>query len=239
MFQLLNEKTAKFAEGIVGLVAQGGLVAPVTSSSRAAQEREFVASLPSLPGLFDYDAASVADAEPMQGVAETAAEYADSDDVRQSDDMESDDAVAETQCQPSPDLSVVNTEDKPDTEHEYIFETEISAEIESESDGLRSVGAVYDEQQTIQTPVKEQSCKQHVRHEPGELRRMFTVNDKFRFRRELFGNSDTEFTDTLNLVEAMRNYSEAEDYFYNDLSWDADATEVQEFMAVVNRYFSK
>lgn len=70
------------------------------------------------------------------------------------------------------------------------------------------------------------------------LRKAFSLNDKFRFRRELFSNSDTEMADTLNLVEAMSSYSEAEDYFYSDLQWDPEMPEVVDFMAIIKKHFS-
>lgn len=75
------------------------------------------------------------------------------------------------------------------------------------------------------------------RDDARSLRQMFTINDKFRFRRELFGNSETEFADTLNLVSAMGSLAEAEDYFYGDLEWDADSEEVEAFMGIITRYF--
>ena len=59
-------------------------------------------------------------------------------------------------------------------------------------------------------------------HNIFRLRKAFSLNDRFRFRRELFGNSDAEMNDTLNLVEAMLNREEACDYFYHDLQWDRD-----------------
>ena len=55
VFPLLNDKAVRFAEGIQALVTQGGFASAAQSSSRTAQERYFVASLPSLPVLFDYD----------------------------------------------------------------------------------------------------------------------------------------------------------------------------------------
>lgn len=70
------------------------------------------------------------------------------------------------------------------------------------------------------------------------LRKAFSLNDKFRFRRELFSNSDTEMTDTLNLVEAMSSYSEAEEYFYTDLQWNPEMPEVIDFMAIIKKHFS-
>jgi hypothetical protein len=69
------------------------------------------------------------------------------------------------------------------------------------------------------------------------LRRAFSINDRFRFRRELFANSDVEMNDALDLVETMGSVDEAEDYFYNDLGWDKDSQEVQDFMQVIKNHF--
>lgn len=71
-----------------------------------------------------------------------------------------------------------------------------------------------------------------------DLKRAFTINDRYRFRRELFGNSDTEFADILNLLSAMSSISEAEEYVYMDLEWDKDNEEVKDFMSIVSLYFS-
>ena len=70
-----------------------------------------------------------------------------------------------------------------------------------------------------------------------DLKAAFSLNDTFRFRRELFGNSAAEMTDALHLVEAMQSFDEAEDYFYNDLGWDRESDDVKEFMAIIKNHF--
>lgn len=70
-----------------------------------------------------------------------------------------------------------------------------------------------------------------------DLRSAFSINDTFRFRRELFGNNAAEMVDAINLTEAMNSYSEAEEYFYTDLGWDCESDEVKEFMAIVRNHF--
>ncbi len=77
-----------------------------------------------------------------------------------------------------------------------------------------------------------------ARNNSKNLRKAFSLNDKFRFRRELFSNSDTEMADTLNLVDAMTSYSEAEEYFYSDLQWDPEMSEVKDFMSIIKNHFS-
>lgn len=71
------------------------------------------------------------------------------------------------------------------------------------------------------------------------IKTYFTINDKFRFRRELFSNNDADFTDSLNLVQAMQSIEEAEDYFYNDLQWDAESDDVKEFFIIINKFFNQ
>lgn len=245
VFQLLNDKTLRFAEGIQALVSHAGCPVVTSASSRAAQEREFVASLPSLPGLFDSEAAPEESAPcdegnaPVSMVAEDEAGYEVSDDRDAATDTSMNITPVDTTMETPVDASV-------ETPVAAKDEDTHASEAESPAPETDSVVQTVDAEVSLFAEVPEDPVKavetarpRHAVHEPGELRRMFTVNDKFRFRRELFGNSDTEFTDTLNLVEAMRNYNEAEDYFYNDLAWDAEASEVQEFMAVVNRYFNK
>lgn len=65
----------------------------------------------------------------------------------------------------------------------------------------------------------------------------FSLNDKFRFRRELFSNSEVVFRDALSLIEAMYDIGEACEYFYADLGWDPESEDVKAFIAVIERYF--
>ena len=71
----------------------------------------------------------------------------------------------------------------------------------------------------------------------GDIRKAFTINDRFRFRRELFENSEKLFADALNTIDAMRSFAEAEDYFFNTLEWDKESEEVAEFMSKLKAYF--
>ncbi len=66
---------------------------------------------------------------------------------------------------------------------------------------------------------------------------LLSVNDRFRFRRELFGNSDPDFNDALNLIATMDSYDEAEDYFINSLEWDSESLVVKEFLEMLMRYY--
>ncbi len=71
-----------------------------------------------------------------------------------------------------------------------------------------------------------------------DIRRAFTLNDRFRFKRELFGNSESNFSDALNVISAMSSIDEAEEYFYNDLCWSPENEEVKEFMKILANHFA-
>lgn len=76
-----------------------------------------------------------------------------------------------------------------------------------------------------------------ARERAADISKAFTLNDRFRFRRELFRNSDEEFRETLEAIGSMADMDEAEDYFFNDLCWDASDPVVKEFMAMVAKHF--
>lgn len=76
-----------------------------------------------------------------------------------------------------------------------------------------------------------------ARERARDIFKAFTINDKFRFRRELFRNSQDEFDDTLYVIAQMTDFVEAEEYFYNDLCWNPENEDVKEFMEIVKKHF--
>ncbi len=62
----------------------------------------------------------------------------------------------------------------------------------------------------------------------------FTLNDRFRFCRELFNGNQEDFADTINVLAEMPDYAEAEEYLYNDLMWDPADANVGAFMEILS-----
>ena len=91
------------------------------------------------------------------------------------------------------------------------------------------------EEESEEEPIKLDEALQ--RSLSKDLSRAFSLNDRFRYRRELFSNSEVEMRNTLNIVEAMQSYAEAEDYFYGDLEWDSESPEVKDFMVIIKNHF--
>lgn len=115
--------------------------------------------------------------------------------------------------------------DRDDTE-EYSVESEDFLPEPEDSSLVSEV--VAEDKSLIEEPRKTA--------EPGG-RLVFSINDRYRFRRELFENSDADFNTTLALVASMENYDEAEDYFTNEREWDPAVPAVTDFLEVIRKYF--
>ena len=71
----------------------------------------------------------------------------------------------------------------------------------------------------------------------GDIKKLFTLNDNYKFRRQLFSNSQQEYAQTLLMIEGMESTFEAEDYFYKTLGWDKENPDVKDFMSIISAYF--
>ena len=70
-----------------------------------------------------------------------------------------------------------------------------------------------------------------------DMHKALSINDRFRFQRELFSNNKNDLNNALDLVNAMQSFDEAQDYFIGDLGWDQDNEDVADFMGLVRRHF--
>ncbi|OUN72637.1 hypothetical protein [Barnesiella sp. An55] len=131
---------------------------------------------------------------------------------------------------------------------EQMSDEELSAaqddhnDYDDDTDDTDYDEADYEDTPTADLPADDTSAPVTLeealqRQQAKELRKALSLNDRFRFRRELFGNSDIRMNETLALIDAMNSYEEAEDYILNDLNWDMDNPEVAEFMKIVQKHF--
>ena len=63
-------------------------------------------------------------------------------------------------------------------------------------------------------------------------------NDKFRFRRELFGNDDALFGETLSVLDSMSDIGEATEYVRDNLGLDPDNEHVADFLSIVANHYA-
>ena len=65
----------------------------------------------------------------------------------------------------------------------------------------------------------------------------FCIGDRFRFRRSLFGGSDTEFNGVMDHIATLSNFEEAEEYVYGELGFEPEDEDVSDFMEIIRNYF--
>ncbi len=149
--------------------------------------------------------------------------------------------VADFECE-----KPIESYDEPDEEteieesdaEEYEEEMEQDLIAEEKDDAVEEDEAEVIEDEVATEPNPEPVAVAPTRRSETLLRRpAFNLNDRFRFRRELFCNSDTEFTEAIDLVAAMRSYDEAADYFYHEMGWDPKNPEVEDFMEIIKIHF--
>lgn len=114
--------------------------------------------------------------------------------------------------------------DQPEEEEEEFEEVETEEEEE-----------IFDDDDDEVSPVSVQ--EKLSRNMAKNLRSSFSINDSIRFRRELFGNSQAEYNDALDMILTMHSFGEVEEYFYDDLGWDPMNEDVMAFMEVVHNFF--
>lgn len=170
--------------------------------------------------MVENDVADAGSEEPEEDVAEvTAEQVADGEYDNEQEPMV--ELVLDDEPTAEPDAETPNVADETEA-----VEAEDNIEEETEANEKAS-----DDSEPLRLDEKLQ------RSRSKDLKSAFSLNDTFRFRRELFGNSAAEMTDALHMVEAMHSFDEAEDYFYGDLGWDRESDDVKEFMAIIKNHF--
>ena len=137
---------------------------------------------------------------------------------------------------PDPDPNILpEAEDEPDITVEFI-EAEDGAVPEPEEE--MPVPPVPTEFPEIdEEPLRVDQKLQ--RSLSKDIRKAFSVNDRFRFQRELFAGSAGAMNTAIEHIEMMNSYGNAELYFFSQLHWDRENEDVKDFMAIVRNHFQK
>lgn len=70
-----------------------------------------------------------------------------------------------------------------------------------------------------------------------DIHKAFNLNDMFRFRRALFGNSTAQYNEALDLIAQMDSYDETADYFIGQYGWNPEDDSVKSFLTIVKKHF--
>lgn len=139
---------------------------------------------------------------------------------------------------PDPDPDVLpEAEDGPDIEVEFI-EAEDDTVLEPEEDmPIPPVPTDFPEVEEPSAPLRVDEKLQ--RHLSKDIRKAISLNDRFRFQRELFAGSANAMDTAIEHIEVMTSYGNAELYFYSQLNWDRENEVVKDFMSIVRNHFQK
>ena len=143
---------------------------------------------------------------------------------------------------PEPDPEIVpDATDQPGIPAELINPDEKLPEPEDEMP-LPPVPTDFPEVEDIFELEEEQPLRvdeKLQRHLSKDIRKAFSLNDRFRFQRELFAGSARAMNTAIEQIEMMNSYGNAELYFFSQLNWDRENEAVQDFMAIVRNHFQK
>lgn len=106
----------------------------------------------------------------------------------------------------------------------------------------KEVEAVKPLAEEMQTPVAEKSCTRLLHDVLGkqnlaDFRKAFSLNDRFRFRRELFHGDETLMNQVIMDLNQTVSLQEAMDYIKKHLSWDFKEEAVADFMKLLEKRY--
>mgnify|MGYP000810601455 CR=1 FL=1 len=122
---------------------------------------------------------------------------------------------------------IEDTEDSAEDTSDGVLNAEEETEVISEPEPVRPLSDTLKVDELI------------ARKESADLRRAFTLNDKFRFRRTIFGGSDEKFSQTLQQLEAMPDFDTAMSHLEDILPENGEDNEdfIAEFAGEKNTGF--
>lgn len=228
VYAMLKEKVSALEASVSNLEKSEGLYGGASECPDQTDYDEAIASSAELEESEDAfeepESSDIASDEPADENEDIEVELVYTDDIPE-ETNESDLLVdSPSDFIPLEDVSESFEEDK-----EFVDEAEINTEKsfmkDPEPSETEPVDA-EDDEEPESTPVLSDKFAE------------FTLNDKFRFRRELFGNSDIDMNEALDVVNAMTSREEVEDYFYNDMCWDPNNDDVKDFIRIVTAKFA-
>jgi len=71
----------------------------------------------------------------------------------------------------------------------------------------------------------------------GDIRKAFTINDRFRFKRELFAGDDKALSAVIEHLATLDSLEQADAYL-STMPWDNECEAFNEFMTIISNHFN-
>ena len=137
--------------------------------------------------------------------------------------------------EPDPELLPEDDRELEDITVEFIMPDDEEVPEPEEEMPTPPVPTEFPEVDELQAPLRVDEKLQRTLSK--DIRKAFSLNDRFRFQRELFAGSANAMNTAIEHIEIMRSYGNAELYFYSQLNWDRENEVVQDFMNIVRNHF--
>ena len=226
-------------------------------------EAEITAEIANADAIIAVETADQTIEEPTDGLSDTDGyEIAEAAEFEEKEDTDVPVPAVETPQPAEPDVDEAAEAIEEDIESEsMIQEAESVAPLPSTDQADKAAvaeAAAFEEKEDadVQTPVVPKAEKQSVvaetqprttaiyldeklsRKISKNFRQAISLNDKFRFRRELFGNSSQQYDAALDLIAEMSSFDEARAYFLDNYGWDAENPDVKSFFTILSNHYS-
>ena len=182
-----------------------------------------------VPPVFHAPEEDVQQVEPVAPVAE---EKIDDKEEK----IEPENTVDEPMPDPDPDI-VPEADDEPDITVEFIEADDDSLPEPEDEMPVPPVPTEFPDLVEDIAPMRVDEKLQ--RNMSKDIRKAFSLNDRFRFQRELFAGSASAMDTAIEHIEMMSSYGNAELYFFSQLHWDRDNEDVKDFMAIVRNHYQQ
>lgn len=149
-----------------------------------------------------------------------------------------------------PEPEMVNDEPLPEPDPELVPEADAEAPIPEDFIEIDTLPEPEEEMplpplptdfpEVIEEPASPIRVDEKLQRDLSkDIRKAFSLNDRFRYQRELFAGSASAMDTALEHIEMMSSYGNAELYFYSQLHWDRENEVVQDFMSIVRNHYQK
>ena len=121
-------------------------------------------------------------------------------------------------------------------------ETAAAAAVEEEEEGKKEEPAIVEEP-VVETVVKEEEPKSAVLGESlklsAGLRHAISLNDSFRFSRELFGGNTDLMNRVIEQISVMSSYKTAVAFLSSKVELNEEKEAVNDFLELLKKYFNQ
>lgn len=148
-----------------------------------------------------------------------------------------------TEQEPKP-VEADNIADNDDDEEDAILEIhDIEDEVVENQNNKKFEGQFMSSTlNAVDEPAEEEELSVDEmlhRREAADLKRVFTLNDKFRFRRALFNQDDSAFAFALQLLAEQPTFADAKKLLTTQYGWELTNPDVEDFLSIIKPHYAK